>query len=318
MRQALGGLVLAAAALSAGVASPPVAPPVLDVDPGDPVCATERAAPRCSLLAALQAANAAGNGVVRLAPGSVHILDEGVAVNGQEGRSGLPSITGDVLIEGNGAVVERNTAAGTPAFRIFHVAPQGRLRLRDLTIRNGATEINTDGAGLWNTGTLELERVTVTGNHAGDDGGGIRNDGTLKLLDSVIVGNRANGDGGVGGGLYNLPVRGAGEAMVAGSVFRDNHAGDRGGALWNSGTVSLEDTILERNSAGGQGGGVCTTGPVSLLRCRIVSNQAGGRAGGISALGPVEAVESTISENAAPVEPDHEGQVTVRKEAAVH
>ena len=67
--------------------------------------------------------------MIRLAAGSVHSLDRAAAVNGLEGGSGLPSVTTDITIEGNGAIVERSPAAGTPPFRVFHVAPEGRLTL---------------------------------------------------------------------------------------------------------------------------------------------------------------------------------------------
>lgn len=310
MRRAFGGLACAAMVMaSVDGLSQPVTAGVVEVNPEEARCAFERAAPPCSLRAALRALNAAGAGTIRLMPGSLHTLSESVGVNDQEGGSGLPSVTGEIVIKGNSAVVERSTADGVPLFRIFHISPQGRLRIRDLTIRNGATESTADGAGLWNTGTLELERVTVTGNHAGDDGGGIRNDGVLTLLHSVISGNSAGGESGVGGGLYNLPVQGAGEVTILDTVFRDNRAGDRGGAFWNSGTARLEGSILKGNSARAEGGGFCTTGSVTLVRCRIADNRAGGRAGGISALGPVEAVETTISGNSAPVHPDQEGNV---------
>lgn len=286
---------------------------VVEVDPGDPRCATEGAVPRCSLRAALDAANAAGGGVIRLAPGSVNTLAEVAAVNGLEGGSGLPSVTAAVTIEGNGAVVERRAAPGTPPFRIFHVAPQGRLTLRDLTICNGATEGYTDGGGLWNTGTLVLERVTVTGNAAGDDGGGIRNDGVLRMVGSFVLANRASGEGGTGGGLYNLPVAGAGEATLLDTVLRYNQAGDRGGAIWNSGTVRLEGSTLEGNAARVAGGAIRNTGALSLTRCRIVGNRSEGRAGGVSALGPVEAADTTVAGNMAPSEPDHEGDFRMQR-----
>lgn len=288
-------------------------PGIVEVDPGDPKCATDRAAPRCSLRAALDAVNASGGGVIRLAAGSVHSLTAVATVNGLEGGSGLPSVTTEITIEGNGAIVERSPAAGTPPFRIFHIASEGRLTLRDLTVRNGLTEPHTDGGGLWNMGTLVLDRVTVTGNTAGDDGGGIRNDGVLRLTGSFILANRAAGEGGTGGGLYNLPVAGAGEATLLDSILRGNQAGDRGGAIWNSGTVRLEGSTLESNTARVGGGAIRNTGSASLTRCRVVGNSSESRAGGISALGPVEATDTTVSGNSAPADPDYEGDFTTRR-----
>jgi hypothetical protein len=307
-------VAVAMLAAAAGGASEPAFPPgVVEVDPGDPKCVQDGAAfPRCSLLAALDAVNAAGGGVIRLAPGSVHSLNRVAAVNGLEGESGLPSVTTEITIEGNGAIVERSPATGTPPFRIFHVTPRGSLTLRNLTVRNGLTERHTDGGGLWNMGTLVLDQVTVTGNTAGDDGGGIRNDGVLRMTGSFVIANRAGGEGGTGGGLYNLPVAGAGEATILDSILRGNQAGDRGGAIWNSGTVRLEDSTLEGNTARVGGGAIRNTGSASLARCRIVSNSSEGRAGGISALGPVEATDSTVAGNSAPSDPDYEGAFTIR------
>ncbi len=290
----------------------PAAAGAVDVDPGAPGCASGAAEPRCSLRAALDAANAAGGGVIRLAAGSVHTLTAIAAVNGLEGGSGLPSVTTDVTIEGNGAIVERSAAPDTPPFRIFHVAPQGRLTLRDLTVRNGLTDTHTDGGGLWNIGTLVLERVMVTDNAAGDDGGGIRNDGVLRMMGSFVIANRADGEGGTGGGLYNLPVAGVGQVTILDTVLRGNRAGDRGGAIWNSGAVSLEGSTLEGNIARVGGGAIRNVGSVSLTRCRIVGNVSQGRAGGVSALGPVEAADTTIAENLAPIDPDYEGDLRIQ------
>lgn len=263
-----------------------------------------------SLDQAITKANAAGGAVLRLSRESVYSLSDAVGKNGLEGGSGLPSVTAEIVIEGNGAVIERSQAPGTPRFRIFHVAPQGRLTLRNVTIRNGATEEHTDGAGIWNTGTLVLEGVTVTDNVAGDDGGGIRNDGVLKMINSVVTRNRASGGGGVGGGLYNLPVYGAGEATVLESTLSGNQAGDDGGGVWNSGTLVLQESALEGNSARSGGGGVRNSGSMTLTRCRIEKNQAGASGGGISALGPIEVSGTTISNNNAPDRQDCEGILT--------
>jgi hypothetical protein len=311
MRRLAASLIPMLAAAAGGAVAPMATPGVVEVNPGDPRCIAA-AAPHCSLRAALDAANAAGGGVIRLAAGSVHRLTGTAAVNGLEGGSGLPSVSAEVTIEGNGAIVERSPAPGTPAFRIFHVTPQGRLTLRDLTVRNGLADGYTDGGGLWNTGTLVLERVTVTGNAAGDDGGGIRNDGVLRMAGSFVIANRADGEGGTGGGLYNLPVAGVGEVTIVGSVLRGNQAGDRGGAIWNSGAVSLESSTLEDNLARVGGGAIRNVGSMSLTRCRIVGNVSAGRAGGISALGPVEAAETTFAGNQAPIDPDYEGDFKIR------
>ncbi|HTU92269.1 MAG TPA: hypothetical protein VMF69_19465, partial [Gemmataceae bacterium] len=58
-------------------------------------------------------------------------------VNGLKGANGLPQITGNVTIQGNGATIERSSAAGTPAFRLLDVESCGNLTLNNLTIEGG-------------------------------------------------------------------------------------------------------------------------------------------------------------------------------------
>lgn len=45
------------------------------------------------------------------------------------GFTGLPIITSNVIIEGNGAILERSSTAGTPSFRLFTVAGPVTLTL---------------------------------------------------------------------------------------------------------------------------------------------------------------------------------------------
>ena len=54
--------------------------------------------------------------------------------NDSDGPDGLPSITSEIIINGNGATIERSSTGGTPDFRIFHVESDGNLTL-NLTFR---------------------------------------------------------------------------------------------------------------------------------------------------------------------------------------
>src|SRR5262249_25427963 len=96
------------------------------------------------------------------------------------GPTGLPAITGkSVSIVGNGATIERDTSA--PAFRLFYVSggleiAAGHLTLTDLTLENGLAHGGSGGAqagggagmggAIYNQGTLDLVRVTLTANTA--------------------------------------------------------------------------------------------------------------------------------------------------------
>ena len=147
------------------------------------------------LIAAINAAN--GNGVpdtIDLAPGGTYTLS--IIDNDDFGdANGLPTITSEITINGNGATIERDAAPGTLEFRIFDVMSTGTLVLNDVTIANGVAGM---GGGISSSsGTLTLANCTVSGNTAGMDGGGIRSSsGTLTLTDCTVSGNTARMGGG--------------------------------------------------------------------------------------------------------------------------
>ncbi len=230
------------------------------------------------------------------------------------GANGLPSIETRVIIQGNGATIERNRDpyASTPDFRIFHIAETGTLTIRSVTIRGGITPVNENdtgygGGGIHNSGTLFIENSTITENatnggldiYGSGHGGGIYNDnGLVTVISSTIshnaTGNGApgtvdtnGGDGGNGGGVYNL----LGMLHLRESLVVDNHTGDSG-----------------TNRNGGNGGGIANLeGTVSITRTTVQGNHTGtgghvsrghgGDGGGIHNLGTFHVISSTITEN---------------------
>jgi len=102
---------------------------------------------------------------LRLAPGCVYSLSD-IYAAALPWRNGLPSITGSVAIDGQGAVIER--VACTPNFRFFYVAPGGSLTLRNLTLSQGqaVAGVGSAGAGgaIYSAGNLVMRAVTVTAN----------------------------------------------------------------------------------------------------------------------------------------------------------
>ena len=143
--------------------------------------------PDCRLRDAITAANTdtatggcpAGSGVdtIELPVDAAISLTE--PDNDSDGPNGLPSVTSEITIIGNGTALQRDEAGGTPDFRIFHVAADGDLLLNGLTVRNGSAqgEFPASGGGILNRGALELTNCTISGNTAGFDdlgGGGHR------------------------------------------------------------------------------------------------------------------------------------------------
>jgi len=104
-----------------------------------------------ALIAAIHQANA--NGVAD----TITLTDNITLVavdNVVEGNNGLPLVTSLLTIEGQGFTIQRSPAAVTDAFRIFYVAPTGRLTLHQVAIANGlvslATSASAAGGGLFN------------------------------------------------------------------------------------------------------------------------------------------------------------------------
>ncbi len=82
--------------------------------------------------------------------------------NVTDGANGIPSITSDITIVGNGAIIERGS--GAPAFRLFHVAANGSLTLEDLTVSGGnasGAAPGDDGGAIYNRGTLILTKGSI-------------------------------------------------------------------------------------------------------------------------------------------------------------
>src|SRR5262245_48101144 len=103
------------------------------------VTSTFTAASVSDLIADINAANAAGGAnTIALVAGTTFTL---AAVNNStDGGNGLPVIAANdnLSIVGNGDVIQRSTASGTPAFRLFKVASGASLALANMTLQGGA------------------------------------------------------------------------------------------------------------------------------------------------------------------------------------
>src|SRR5262245_41940116 len=204
------------------------------------------------LIADINAANAlGGQNTITLAPGARFTL---TAVNNGGSYygdfNGLPVVAaGDALtIVGNGDVIERSTATGTPEFRFFVVAAGGSLTLTNLTLQGGRVTASDNGVAaggaVFNHGALTLAGVTVQNNVAAGPGwyaagGGIWSDGALTLSANTVVRNNQ-----VVGGRAELFYLRPLVQFVTGS-------GLGGGIYVAGGTASLTGVTLSGNIAQG-------------------------------------------------------------------
>lgn len=236
----------------------------------------------------------------------------------------------DVTIVGNGAILERSIAAGTPAFRLFGIATGGTLRLNDLTLRNGLIR-GAHGAN---------GSPAHNGGGGGDgNGGAITNDGTLIVRGSTFVANAAvggaGGDGGNATGIFQsgdggpggdgnggaIYINAGGTIFLTNSTFAQNTA--TGGDGGNGGNGGTGGTLGNAAPAGiGSGGALFSQHAVTGTNLTVAANSSAGGTpgqgggapisppsvgGGIATQGSTAIVTLTntiIANNSAPTNPD--------------
>src|ERR1051325_10730522 len=254
---------------------------------------------QCSLIEAIINANndaathpdcSAGSGADTIVlPANSNITLSAVFANtyGQGGSPvGLPPITSQITIEGNGATIARQGNA--PAFGLIFVrgssfsspgtppTPGGNLTLRSLTLTAGSSF-----GGLSNNGTLTIENSIISGN----SGRGVSSSGTLTIVASTISGN-------TGGGVSTV----YGTSEIKNSTISGNTAKSSGGGVTNAtdfygygGRATITNSTISGNSSN-QGGGifndqrcfnnsftgqtVCESAALTLNNSLIAGNQA--------------------------------------------
>jgi uncharacterized repeat protein (TIGR01451 family) len=185
----------------------------------------------------------------------------------------------------------------------FQVPVNPEIWRPDIFVMTAGT--GADGSGIYNQGTLTLNRSTVRNNQTnsgepspllgsggrGGRGAGIFNAGTLTINQSTIHGNStgpggagilagSGGNGGDGAGIYNN-----GTLVVQNSTISDNFTGSgggggtpgrggQGGGIYNAGTLTAEHVTLNGNSGSGGGGGIFNGGSASLRAVLIAGNAA--------------------------------------------
>ena len=186
------------------------------------------------------------------------------------GPSGLPAISSDITVEGNGATIQRDPSSSAD-YRLFFIGADpnnpltdawispgpGRLHLHNLTITRGYAQ-GGDGAGggagmggaIFNMNELTLDAVTLHGNSAigGDSlinqsnvipygGGGMGSNG---LSNGAGGGFGVSGFGGPspGPGATGSDARGAGGGGVGFAAFGDGGAGSGGTGGFGAGNTN--------------------------------------------------------------------------------
>ncbi len=120
----------------------------------------------------------------------------------------LPSITGELTIEGNGAEI-RSYADG--AIALLEIGREGNVTLRDLALAEG-----TDGA-IRNFGVLHLISTRVQDSTGNRSSSIVLNHGKLLMEDSTVAFNSLDGDERDSGMVLNY-----GDLLVDNARVQDN------------------------------------------------------------------------------------------------
>ena len=218
-------------------------------------------------------------------------------------------------------IVQRSTATGTPAFRIFHVTPGHTVTMEGLTISNGFADMNNpSGGGVFNDqSTLTLSYCAVEYNHSAvGSGGGIYNSGSsaiLTVVHSTVTGNFmevapvfliwSNGrgllptGGGFGAGIYSNGTLAIDHSTVSGNrtgYIQNTFSGD-GGGIYSSGGAVISNSSVSGNFANRVAGGIFNRGTLEITNSTILYNQVIFGGGGVYNEGTLAIDNSTFTGN---------------------
>lgn len=152
-------------------------------------------------------------------------------------------------------------------------------------------------------GELELggntKPITIQGPSAGLN---ISGNGRILLVDAGVTAtvsgiNFENGQGDYGTIFGGGAINNSGDLTVKNSTISGN-SGAGGGAIANYGNMFLGDCTIRSNTSYGTGGGIQNFGALTIQNSTVSLNKAeGGGGGGIESSGPLTIVDSTISGN---------------------
>jgi len=202
--------------------------------------------------AALAALSADGSGPHTITLTANIVLDDGTD----------PTYTGSqsLTLDGDGHSIDAN---GTS--RILYAATENNVTLRDIEVRDGATDdTNWGGGGVWAQMFLTITNSVFEGNEAIVGGGA---QGHFTSIDhSVFRENEATNAGGGAHGTQSL--------TVASSTFVDNLSGGSGGG-GSGGDLWITNSTFTGNTAGsGSGGGIYAGKSVRLEHDTFAFNSA--------------------------------------------
>lgn len=232
------------------------------------------------LINAINSANSNGVADEINLSGSTYLLT--TIYNSTYSKTGLPIINSEIVINGNGSTINRDSFA--PNFRILTENYPGKLTLNNITISGGYDADITDnygGGGIFNlNASLILNKCIISNNKAEVGGGGgiwIGGNTFTQINETKIINNNVGRDGS-GGGLLK---RGLGTTEINKSEINENYAYNVGGAIYSGnnlngtfgGSINLNQTNIYNNSSRNSGGAIFHySGQITIVNSCISGN----------------------------------------------
>ena len=195
------------------------------------------------------------------------------------------AVTGTILLTSGELVIDKSITIAGPGSdqlsvgltipqyhtRVFDVMASPTVVIEGLTI---GPSLYFYGCGILNgQATVTINNCAVVGNDGQTQGAGIYNGGTLTINNSSISGNRLDYQGS-GVGISN-----SGTLIINNSIIRDNRSGkgqSNGGGIQSSGMLEITNSTIDGNSVGGPGGGISNSGVAIITSSTISGNSSGG------------------------------------------
>jgi len=189
------------------------------------------------------------------------------------------SIDKNLIIEGNGVTLKRNTSIAT--LRLLNISSQTAVvNISRINFEDGN---DTFGGAINNYGTLTLESCAFSNNQS-DFGGAIRNNGTLTLKSCIFSDNQATSYA-WGGAICDGSSRGP--LTIESCIFSGNQSDGsdgNGGAIYANGTTAIvKGCTFYQNSAATSGGAIyLLNGSLTLTGNLFYGNTANSNASVVS------------------------------------
>jgi hypothetical protein len=226
--------------------------------------------------------------------GGIHVVTGNVTLNSVTLTGNQAEAGGGVYNQGtltmNSCLVFNNNSTNGLGGGIVNLQG-GSLTLQATKVNSNTSNI-ADGGGIANSGTLVIGGSSISSNYAnGPDGGGglFANGGTTTISGSTFQANAVTSQGADGAGLYNSS---SATVSITTSAFVSNVVSSNGpqfgGAIYNTGVLSVSESTFAGNSALTSGGAIYNNTSLDVSTSLILSSvtistnsSTGGAGGGI-------------------------------------